>query len=190
MTSDNDLILRAQGGDIAAFEELVFRHDRQVLSIAARYVLRADDAKDIYQETFLRVYRGLKSFRFQSDFSTWLFRITVNVCISHRRSARKEPHLPLAEAGGEISDGGLEVAAPDGGPGPEQLAVASDIADHVRTALDTLSPQQRAVFTLRHYEQLSLAEIAAAMGCTVGTVKRYLFTATSRLRQQLQYVVE
>jgi RNA polymerase sigma-70 factor (ECF subfamily) len=190
MTSDTDLILRAQGGDIAAFEELVFRHDRQVLSIAARYVLRADDAKDIYQETFMRVYRGLQNFRFQSDFSTWLFRITVNVCISHRRGARKEPHLPLAEAGGETDERGQEVTAPDEGPGPEQLAVASDIADHVRTALDTLSPQQRTVFTLRHYEQLSLKEIADAMGCSVGTVKRYLFTATSRLRQQLQYVVD
>ncbi len=190
MTSDNDLILRAQGGDIAAFEELVFRHDRQVLSIAARYALTADDAKDIYQETFLRVHRGLKSFRFRSDFSTWLFRITVNVCISHRRSTRREPHLTLAEAGGESDGHGQEVTARDDGPGPDQLAVASDIAGHVRTALDALSPRQRTVFTLRHFEQLSLKEIAGAMGCSEGTVKRYLFTATSRLRQRLQYVVE
>jgi RNA polymerase sigma-70 factor (ECF subfamily) len=190
MTSDNDLILRAQGGDMAAFEELVFRHDRQVLSIAARYVLTADDAKDIYQETFLRVHRALKSFRFESDFSTWLFRITVNVCISHRRRARKEPHLPLGEVGGENAGLGQELAAPDNDPGPDQLAVASDIAEHVRTALDALSPRQRTVFTLRHFEQLSLKEIAGAMGCSEGTVKRYLFMATSRLRQQLQYVVE
>ena len=175
---------------MAAFEELVFRHDRQVLSIAARYVLTADDAKDIYQETFLKVYRGLKGFRFQSDFSTWLFRITVNVCISHRRSARREPHLPIAATGAEGDERDQGVAAPDGAPGPDQLAVASDIAGHVQTALDALSPRQRTVFTLRHFEQLSLKEIASAMGCSEGTVKRYLFTATSRLRQRLQYVVE
>jgi RNA polymerase sigma-70 factor (ECF subfamily) len=190
VTSDNELILRAQGGDIAAFEELVFRHDRQVLTIAARYVLTADDAKDIYQETFLKVYRGLKSFRFQSDFATWLFRITVNVCISHRRSARKEPHLPIAESVEEGDGMSPGVMAPDSDPGPDQLAVASDIAAHVRTALDALSPRQRTVFTLRHFEQLSLKEIAGAMGCTEGTVKRYLFTATARLRQRLQFVVE
>jgi RNA polymerase sigma-70 factor (ECF subfamily) len=176
---------------MAAFEELVFRHDRQVLSIAARYVLTAADAKDIYQEAFLRAFRALKSFRFQSDFSTWLFRITVNVCISHRRSARKEPHLPLADAGGGGGDDEeLHATARDTAPGPDELAAASDIAGHVRAALETLSPRQRTVFTLRHFEQLSLREIAGAMGCTEGTVKRYLFTATARLRQQLQYVVE
>ena len=75
---------KAQQGDILAFEQLVYRHDKKVLSIAARYVTSADDAKDIYQEVFLRVYRGLKKFRFKSEFSTWVHRITVNVCLTHR----------------------------------------------------------------------------------------------------------
>ena len=86
---DVDLVRKAQQGDILAFEQLVYRHDKKVLSIAARYVTSADDAKDIYQEVFLRVYRGLKKFRFKSEFSTWVHRITVNVCLTHRSRHRR-----------------------------------------------------------------------------------------------------
>ena len=87
--SDTELIRSAQRGDMDAFEELVYRHDKEVFSIAARYVNRAEDAKDIYQEVFLRVYRGLQKFRFQSEFSTWLYRITTNVCLTHRNHRKK-----------------------------------------------------------------------------------------------------
>ena len=82
--NDTDLIVQAQKGDQSAFEELVYRYDRNVLSIALKYALNEDDAKDLYQEVFIRVYRGLKNFRFQSEFSTWLFRITTNVCLTSR----------------------------------------------------------------------------------------------------------
>ncbi len=88
--SDTELIRSAQKGDMDAFEQLGYRHDKEVFSIAARYVNRAEDAKDIYQEVFLRVYRGLQKFRFQSEFSTWLYRITTNVCLTHRNHRKKK----------------------------------------------------------------------------------------------------
>src|SRR5260370_29840416 len=87
---DTDVIREAQSGDASAFDELVYRYDRHVLSIAARYVNQAEDAKDIYQEVFLRVYRGLKKFERRSAFSTCLYRITTNVCLTHR--TRRIPH--------------------------------------------------------------------------------------------------
>ena len=170
-----------------AFEQLVFRHDRSVLSIAARYVSTADDAKDIYQEVFIRVYRGLKNFRFQSEFATWLHRIAVNVCLSHRARARRSLQVQSLDAGDENDDGsdGRSGIASDGVL-PDSSAMNADIAAHVEEALNSLSPKQRMAFTLRHYEGYKLKEIAEMMECVEGTVKRYLFTATRKMREQLQ----
>ena len=92
--SDTDLIIQAQKGDQNAFEELVYRYDRSVLSITIKYANIEDDAKDLYQEVFIRVYRGLKNFRFQSEFSTWLFRITTNVCLTYK--SRSKEHLRVS----------------------------------------------------------------------------------------------
>jgi len=185
MMDDADLVRKAQGGDILAFEQLVFRHDKNVLSIAARYVTSADDAKDIYQEVFLRVYRGLKRFRFRSEFSTWVHRITVNVCLTHRsRSRRTLPTLFLNDRNDEDADSHGEIRDPAWGP--DHQAVSADISSRIEKALESLSPKQKLVFTLRHMEGYRLQEIALMMNCVEGTVKRYLFTATRRMRDQLR----
>jgi RNA polymerase sigma-70 factor (ECF subfamily) len=182
---DVELVRKAQQGDFLAFEQLVFRHDKKVLSIAARYVTSADDAKDIYQEVFLRVYRGLKKFRFKSEFSTWVHRITVNVCLTHRsRRRRTMQTLLLDDRNEEDSEAHGEIRDPAGGP--DHQAVNADISSSIEKALDTLSPKQKLVFTLRHLEGYKLNEIAVMMNCMEGTVKRYLFTATRRMRDQLK----
>jgi RNA polymerase sigma-70 factor (ECF subfamily) len=182
---DVELVRKAQQGDIFAFEQLVFRHDKKVLSIAARYVTSADDAKDIYQEVFLRVYRGLKKFRFKSEFSTWVHRITVNVCLTHRsRRRRTMQTLLLDDRNEEDSEGHGEIRDP--AVGPDHQAVNADISSSIEKALGTLSPKQKMVFTLRHFEGYKLNEIAVVMNCVEGTVKRYLFTATRRMRDQLK----
>jgi len=185
---DNDLIRKAQEGDTDAFEELVYRHDRSVLSIASRYVLSADEAKDIYQEVFLRVYRGLKGFRFRSEFSTWLHRITVNVCLSYKASHRSysRPRKHDEEADDDRQSDGDIV---DPAAGPDMDAVRSEIARRVDAALLDLAPKHRMVFSLRHLEGYSLKEIAAMMDCAEGTVKRYLFDATRKMRGQLRDLV-
>ncbi len=186
---DNQLILRAQQGDVMAFEQLVFRHDRKVLSLAAQYVTSAEDAKDIYQEVFIRVYRGLRKFQFRSEFATWLHRITVNVCLTHRsRQKHKEHHVSLHEdPDGDDPHGVLQLPADDSAA--DQQAEASEISARIQSALDTLSPKQRMVFTLRHYDGQKLKEIAEAMNSTEGTVKRYLFTATRKMRNELRGIL-
>jgi RNA polymerase sigma-70 factor (ECF subfamily) len=188
--SDNELIYRAQKGDMAAFEQLVFRHDKKVLTLAARYVTSADDAKDIYQEVFLKVYRGLRRFQFKSEFSTWLHRIAVNVCLTYRSRSRHSTHVRLNETiEGEIDEShpGLTSHASD--DRPDHQAMNSEMAGQLQEALALLSPKQRMVFTLKHYQGYRLKEIAAMMECTEGTVKRYLFDATARMRNQLKDVI-
>lgn len=182
---DTDLIHRAQGGDSLAFEQLVYRYDKQVLSIAARYVNSAEEAKDIYQEVFLRVYRSLPKFELRSEFSTWLFRITTNVCLTHRSKRKRHSHTSIdkesdEEHGSEISE------SLHSGDVTDQQAEGSDIVFHIQQAVELLSPKQKMVFTLKHYEGYKLKEIAEMMDCAEGTVKKYLFTATQRIREELK----
>lgn len=188
-TSDHELVTRAQKGETSAFEELVFRYDRKVLSIAHSFTNDADDAQDIYQEVFLRIFQALPDFRFKSQFSTWLHRITVNVCLSHKKrtaeSSRtringvnernlKEPHSGSASVARSIS--------------PDQYAQNGEIRRYVEQAIESLSPQEKLVFTLKHYEGYKLREIASMMECGEGTVKRYLFSAVGKLRGRLKRV--
>jgi len=184
MNPETDLIRKAQSGDMGAFTELVQRHDSAVFALAARYVQSAEDAKDIYQEVMIKVFRGLAGFQFRSEFSTWLHRITVNTCLSHNSRSKTALHVtlePFREQGEHSHSQDLRFA----GDGPDAAAVNADIAEQVQRALRLLSPKQRMVFTLRHYEGHSLSEIAQALRCTEGTVKRYLFVATRRLRDHL-----
>ncbi len=188
-TDDSELIHNARLGDMAAFERLVHMHDKQVLIIAARYVMSSEDAKDIYQEVFIRVYRGLKNFKMESEFSTWLHRITVNVCLTHRTQRTRHVHVSIdGKSDGDETEARMELQSHD--EATDQHSINADITTHVQNALDTLSPKQRMVFTLKHYEGYKLREIATMMECTEGTVKRYLFLATQQLRQRLKAVHE
>ena len=182
-TADIELIRQAQAGDLLAFEQLVHRYDRRVLTIAASYVQSSDDAKDIYQEVFLRVYRALPKFEMRSEFSTWLFRIATNVCLSHRSRARRHRHVPLDGDSEDESDNPHQGRSAE--PRTEPDVGRREIASRVREALTALSPRQRLVFTMRHYEGYKLREIAELMDVAEGSVKKYLFEATIRLRDQL-----
>ena len=188
---DTELIAKAQKGDFEAFEQLVFRYDRQVLTIAARFVQSSDDAKDIYQEVFLRVYQGLRKFKMQSEFATWLHRITTNVCLTHRTRRKKHFHVSLHEDYDE-NDGdphpSRTIVSEE--PAPDQHTIDKEISIHVRNAIETLSPQQKLVFTLKHYQGMKLREIAESMQCSEGTVKKHLFTATQRMRERLKDIYE
>ncbi len=189
-STDKDLILLAREGNMDAFEALVQRYDKRVLTIAAGYVQSAEDAKDIYQEVFLRVYRALSKFELRSEFSTWLFRITTNVCLSHRVRSRKHSHTSLDERRGDDDD--QPHKEPDGLKDhrtAERLGEDMEISARVEEALRSLSPRQRMVFTLRHYEGHKLVEIAKSLQCSEGTVKKYLFEATAKMREALKDLV-
>jgi len=181
--SDNELILNANKGDVLALEELIYRYDKLVLRLAMKYTGDSDDAKDIYQEVFIRVYKSLSSFQFKSEFSTWLFRITSNVCISFKRKYSKHNHVSLND---EENTDFTSTIPDDDGLQPDDIVVNSEYGDKINTALNTLSPNQKMSFLLKHYEGYKIREIAEMMNCQEGTIKKYLFDAVRKLRVQLQ----
>ncbi len=135
--------------------------------MALHFSHNADDAKDIYQEIFMRVFRALPKFEFKSEFSTWLYRIATNVCLSHSTTASKSP---------ELFD---ETVIEPRTPSPE-------LGLYVQDALAALSPNQKMAFVLKHHEGYEIKEIAVIMECAEGTVKRHLFNAAERLRRVLK----
>jgi len=183
---DTDLILQAQKGNESSFEELVYRYDRSVLSIALKYTLDEDDAKDLYQEVFIRVYRGLKNFRFESEFSTWIYRITTNVCLSYK--SRSKDHLRVSideDYDDEEKEFSIAQELIYDGSSPEEMTSGADIREIVGEAVESLSPKQKMTFILKHYEGYKIREIAEMLNCKEGTVKKYLFEAIKNLRKKL-----
>jgi RNA polymerase sigma-70 factor (ECF subfamily) len=182
------LIKKAQGGDVRAFEELAFRYDRQVLSIAYSFRNSEDDAKDIYQEVFLRVFRGIKKFKFKSEFSTWLFRITTNVCLTQKaKASRHEMDSLNREIGNDEDDETIsyqDMLTTD--DNTENAVMSAEIKERIDQASGTLPDKQKLAFTLKYIEGYKIKEIAGMMDCTEGTIKRYLFNATNKMKEQLQ----
>ncbi len=184
--TDSELIAQSKAGNIAAFEQLIFRYDKDVLTIAARYTQSSDDAKDIYQETFIRVLKGLPKFQQKSEFATWVFRIATNVCLTHKEKKKRMSYVSLDE---EMDDRAHKEYAVSN-ESADSLAYGRDIASRIDDALYDLSPQQRLVFTLRHYQDYKLKDIAVMLECAEGTVKKYLFEATQKMRTHLRDLYE
>lgn len=188
-TDDTALIVRAQQGDRAAFESLVQRYDRDVLRLALNMLHSQEDARDVYQEAFLKVYRNIHKFRLDSSFYTWLYRIVTNVCLDHlrRRRARPEDQAPMS--GAELHDNvptrDFFDQQTDTSADPEQSLLGHEIGDRIDRALESLSPRERVIFELKHKQGLRLRAIGEALGTTEETVKNSLFRATRKLRAQL-----
>jgi RNA polymerase sigma-70 factor (ECF subfamily) len=184
--SEKDLITKAQQGDQMAFEQLIYNYDRAVLSIAMKYVRDPDDAKDIYQEVFIRVFRGLKKFEFRSEFATWLFRITTNVCITYKTRKKEQMIVSLQE---EFTEDQTEYETKYlvyKGISPEEETSGKDLGILISNAVDSLSTKQRITFVLKHYEGYKIREIAEMLNCKEGTVKKYLFEAVNNLKKKLK----
>ena len=184
------LVMEAQAGNRAAFEELVRRHDRDVLRLALNLMKRPEDARDVYQEAFLKVYRNLHRFRFECSFYTWLYRIVTNVCLDHlrRRQARPEDQAPeLNAARHEEGIGDFFERQRENRPtlDPERSLFGKEIKARIADAMERLSPRERIVFEMKHYQGLKLRAIGDALGTTEETVKNSLFRATRKLRNEL-----
>lgn len=184
------LVAEAQAGSRAAFEELVRRFDRDVLRLALNLMKRPEDARDVYQEAFLKVYRNLHRFRFECSFYTWLYRIVTNVCLDHlrRRQARPEDQAP------EMSSSQHEEGITDFFErqrehrptlDPERALMGQEIKARLARAMERLSPRERIVFEMKHYQGLKLRAIGDVLGTTEETVKNSLFRATRKLRNEL-----
>jgi RNA polymerase sigma-70 factor (ECF subfamily) len=192
MSQDNyEIIKKAQNGDMQAFESILKIYDRQVMNIAYSFRNSEEDAKDIYQEVFLRVFRSLKGFKFNSEFSTWLFRITTNVCITYQRKKTRHVHDSLDRDISHEPDETIKLSdVISGDDASDNHALSTDLSGHIQSAVDQLPPQQKLAFTLKHYEGYKIREISDMLNCAEGTVKRYLFTATNKLREKLDYLSE
>jgi len=185
LLSDDELILKAQRGDLEAFEQLVYHHDRRVMSIALTHTRNEDDAKDILQEVFLRAYRALPKFSFKSEFSTWMYRIVTNVCMTYHSRRTKHPHVSLDEL--RENDGSQQHSRADTIPNDRSHNSNNfDISMQIQKSMESLSSQQKIVLTLKHFHGYKIREIAVLMNCTEGTVKKHLFTAIGRMRRQLK----
>jgi RNA polymerase sigma-70 factor (ECF subfamily) len=184
------LVAQAQTGDRAAFEELVRRFDRDVLRLALNLMKRPEDARDVYQEAFLKVYKNLHRFRFECSFYTWLYRIVTNVCLDHlrRRQARPEDQAPELKTGYPeegIADFFERQREHRPALDPERSLFGQEIKARIAMAMERLSPRERIVFEMKHYQGLKLRAIGDALGTTEETVKNSLFRATRKLRSQL-----
>jgi len=187
---ERTLVAEAQAGNRAAFEELVRRYDRDVLRLALNLMKRPEDARDVYQEAFLKVYRNLHRFRFECSFYTWLYRIVTNVCLDHlrRRQARPEdqaPELNSAHYEEGITDFFERQREDRPTLDPERRLFGKEIKARIATAMERLSPRERIVFEMKHYQGLKLRAIGDVLGTTEETVKNSLFRATRKLRSQL-----
>jgi RNA polymerase sigma-70 factor (ECF subfamily) len=183
------LVRKAQAGDRLAFEELVRRYDREVLRLALNLVHRAEDARDIYQESFLKVYRNLHRFRFECSFYTWLYRITTNVALDYlrRRTTHREDQAPVLpdETEGPARD--FFDRQPELSPAsnPERSFLGQELGAKIQEAMKNLSPRERTVFEMKHYQGLRLRAIGEVLGTSEETVKNSLFRATRKLRASL-----
>jgi RNA polymerase sigma-70 factor (ECF subfamily) len=185
--NDAELIRAAQQGDQAAFEELVRQYDQPVLRLALHLTGSEQEAQDIYQEAFLKVYRNLSSFRFECSFYTWVYRIVSNLCMDYlrRKQVRKEDPSVRTSSEGEEFDLLEQVPDERSGASPEQDLARRELGARIARALTKLSPRERMVFEMKHYQGLKLRTIGEALNTTEETAKNTLFRATQKLRAAL-----
>ena len=166
-------------GDVNAFEKLVLEYEKSVYNIALRMTGNSEDASDMTQEAFIKAYNSLQSFRGDSKFSVWLYRIATNVCLDFLRSRSRKPTVSLSVEDNEGEEVQLDVA--DESQSPELLLDRQMTRESVRRGLETLSPEYRQILLLREIRGLSYDEISQALGLEVGTVKSRIFRARKKL---------
>jgi len=173
------LIIAAQEGDDNAFHEIVALHDERIMLLALQITQNEQDAEDVYQETFIKTYRNLKKFRFESEIYTWMYRIAVNTAYNFKR---KESKIQM-----------IEPTQSDNRDHIDQITESNSNDDSsqeftkaVRASLHLLPKQQRTVFILKHLQNLKIKDIASILNISDGTVKKYLFRAVEKLQVALK----
>jgi RNA polymerase sigma-70 factor (ECF subfamily) len=184
---DTTLVREAQRGNRTAFEELVRYYDQPVLRLAMHLTGSQTDAQDVYQEAFLKAYKSIGSFRFECSFYTWIYRIVTNICLDHirKRNVRKEDAPVATDQSGDEFDVLSQV--PDGRAtaNPERDLMARELGSRINRALEKLTPRERMVFELKHYQGLKLRTVGEILHTTEETAKNTLFRATQKLRGAL-----
>lgn len=181
-STDEELVARAMGGDLESFNQLVLRWERPIYALAYRVIGREEDARDVCQETFLRAFRALGGFKGQAKFSSWLYRITLNLC---RDWIRRERRQPIAQA-----PEGVDLIELAGETEPsesvEELVARKEIGAAIAQAMALLPEEQRTAIVLKEYHGLTFQEIADMLDCPLSTVKTRLYQGLTVLRRQLE----
>jgi RNA polymerase sigma-70 factor (ECF subfamily) len=180
-STDEELVARSMGGDLDSFNQLVLRWERPIYALAYRVIGREEDARDVAQETFLRAFRALGGFKGQAKFSSWLYRITLNLCRDWIRRERRAPIAPVPE-GVDL----IELAS-EAEPAEtiEDLVSRRELGRAVARAMALLPEEQRTAIVLKEYHGLTFQEIAELLDCPLSTVKTRLYQGLTVLRRQL-----
>jgi len=173
------LIIEAQAGDVSAFHELVAMFDGKIMTLAYQLTQNKQDAEDLYQEAFIKAYKNISKFRFQSEFYTWMYRITINTFYNMKRKLSKYHFQEPGEEGHQDPISHLT-------DHDQSSQNAQEIQSAVKNAAQKLPIKQRTAFMLKHMQNLKIREIANIMDIGEGTVKKYLFRAMEKLREELK----
>jgi RNA polymerase sigma-70 factor (ECF subfamily) len=184
---DTMLVREAQQGNRAAFEELVRHYDQAVLRLALHLTGSPSDAQDVYQDAFLKAYKSIGNFRFECSFYTWIYRIVTNLCLDHlrKKTVRKEDSPVATDQSGDEFDVLSQVADGRAGANPERDLMRRELGGRISSALEKLTPRERMVFELKHYQGLKLRTVGEILHTTEETAKNTLFRATQKLRGAL-----
>jgi RNA polymerase sigma-70 factor (ECF subfamily) len=179
---DRAVVASVLAGDREAFRVLVERYSTMIFSLAFRITGNREDADDVVQETFLRAYRALGRFQSQSTFATWLYRIATNAALDLLDRRRTQPQPAPVYEDEDPPEATLESHYAD----PEREVLGGELKRRVDAAMKTLTPTERTAFVLRHFEEKSIDEIAAAMNVRAGTAKQSIFRAVAKVRRALE----
>lgn len=177
--SDSELIYRINNGDEKAFNDLIERYQNRVYNTAFRILGNHEDARDLAQESFIKIYKNLKNFQGKSSFSTWIYRITTNLCLDELRKRKRKP---------EIQEENFQNIYKEE-DNPESISLSRELNQLIQEKIDALAPEQKIVFTLREFQGLSYQEIAEITGLSMGTVKSRLSRARQSLREDLNKII-
>ena len=184
-TPNEELVARVVEGDEYAFQILVNRHQASVLNLIYRFIGDRSKSEDLAQETFFQVWRAVKSYQRKSKFTTWLYRICVNLCINEIKSARRKKWLQFFQNAPESKHPENETLF-DGSPNPEDLLLARERNRQITNALQALPENQRIAVILKRYDDLSYEEISRIIGCSVSAVESLLVRAKRTLQKKLK----
>jgi RNA polymerase sigma-70 factor (ECF subfamily) len=180
--TDEDLVTRSRGGDLDSFNQLILRWERPIYALAYRVIGREEDARDVCQETFLRAFRALPGFKGQAKFSSWVYRIALNLCRDWMRRQRRAPTVQIPE--GVDPEELATVAGP--AESIEDLVSRRELGTIVAEAMALLPEEQRTAIILKEYHGMTFQEIAELQGCPLSTVKTRVYQGLSVLRRHLE----
>ena len=180
--TDEDLVARSRGGDVDSFNQLILRWERPIYALAYRVIGREEDARDVCQDTFLRAFRALPKFKGEAKFSSWIYRIALNLCRDWIRRQRRTPVVQMPEDAEAVE----RIALRDPVESIEDLVARKELSTVVADAMAVLPEEQRTAIILKEYHGMTFQEIAELQGCPLSTVKTRLYQGLTVLRRNLE----